>query len=246
MVLFSHFSAWGGSGPPCPLFPAEQQHLRLGVIFLWWRGIVQLQSSFLWASCKSQPFWRWAGKGGCVAHNGQSIACGITARVGTPAKPPTPGSPGPWAPNCSLHPRQLGTLGWRPGTFCPGHAHRAQRERHGHSPSPARPSPGKQLGWEHVSGPQLCPPVLHPPLRPGRAGAGATLGSPSPASCQCCSHQGTRGSRWGRVCLGATRSRWQPAGICEGRERQAATGHRASLLLSQPARPNARLPRAGS
>lgn len=149
-------------------------------------------------------------------------------------------------PNCSLYPHQLGTLGWLPGTFCPRHAHRAQRERHGHSPPPAHPSPSKQLGWEHVSGPRLCPPVLRPPLRPGRAGAGATLGSPSPASCQCCSHQGTRGSRWGRVCLGATRSRWQPAGICEGRERPATTGHRASLLLSQPARPNARLPRAGS
>lgn len=138
MVLFSHFSAWSASGPPCPLFPAEQQHLCLGVtqrtLFLWWREIMKLQSSFLWASCKSQPFWQWAGKGGCVAHNSQSIECGITARVGTPAKSPTPGRGPQTAP---LHPRQLGALGWHPGTFCPGHAHRAQWERRGRSPPPA-------------------------------------------------------------------------------------------------------------
>ena len=84
------------------------------------------------------------------------------------------------------HPRQLEAPGWRPSTFCPGHAHRAQWEKHGHSPPPARPGPSKQLGWEHVSGLRLCPAMLHPPLRPGKAGAGATLGSPSPASCQCC------------------------------------------------------------
>ena len=194
MVLFSHFSAWSGSGPACPLFPAEQQHLCLGVtqrtLFLWWRGIMRLQSSFLWASCKSQLFWRRAGKGGCVAHNSQSTECGITARVGTPAKSPTSGCGPQTAP---LHSRQL---------------HLLPQARPQSSVGEAWPFPTPCPGPSKQYGPRLCPPMLHPPLRPGRAGAGATLGSPSPTSCQCCCTSSL--TPRGHVGAGGAECAWEP------------------------------------
>lgn len=108
-------------------------------------------------------------------------------------------------------------------------------------PAPAHPSPSKQLGWEHVSGPRLCPQCSAHHSRPGRAGAEKPpLAAPhllAASAAPTRGHVGAGGAE--EVCLGATRSRWQPAGesICGGRERPATTGHRASLLLSQPARP---------
>ena len=132
-----------------------------------------------------------------------------------------------------LHPRQVAALGWFPGTFCPGHAQRAQRERGGRPLSQQAAALGIMRLCSHCA--PLCSThhsgqAGQGRAGPGRAGAGGTPRQPLPTTRRCCtspSLPGDTGEQEGQSVRGRISGRWQPARTREGRERQAGKpGHR--------------------
>lgn len=131
------------------------------------------------------------------------------------------------------------------GTFCPGTAHRAWwgGGKAWLSPVPASCWAG---GTRHLRVHRVPLSSTPSPSSQGRARAGATPWKPSPCLrvLRRLPHsQDTSQSRRGTEYPGDSGCTWQPAGTCEGRERQAGKpGHHTTPQVSVDAPKSARPP----
>lgn len=117
-----------------------------------------------------------------------------------------------------LHPHQVAALGWFPGTFCPGHAQRAQRERGG------RPLSQQAAGLGIMRLCSHCAPLCST-HHSGRQGRGGRHTPAALTHYQTVLHQfpHSRGTWGSRVCVGASAAGGSlPGPVRAGRGRQGS------------------------